>query len=166
MTDSTHTLKQPFRDAMASAAAGVHVITTDGTIGRYGITMTAVTSVTDDPPTIMLCINREAAIIPILLQNRDLCINTLSYGQQDIAEHFAGITNLSPEERFEYHIWHRGQTGQLEVEGALAHLHGQVIEQHEIGTHYIFYVRINEIKIADTNSPALLYFRRQFKSLA
>ncbi|WP_165008683.1 4-hydroxyphenylacetate 3-monooxygenase, reductase component [Neisseria yangbaofengii] len=166
MTDSTHTLKQSFRDAMASAAAGVHVITTDGAAGRYGITMTAVTSVTDEPPTIMLCINREAAIIPILLQNRDLCINTLSNGQQDIAEHFAGMTNLSPEERFEYHIWHRGQTGQLEVEGALAHLHGQIIEQHKIGTHYIFYVRLNEIKVADTTSPALLYFRRQFKSLS
>ena len=111
MTDSTHTLKQPFRDAMASCAAGVHVITTDGVAGRYGITMTAVTSVTDEPPTIMLCINREAAIIPILLANHDLCINTLSDGQQDIAEHFAGMTNLSPEERFEYPIWHRGEKG-------------------------------------------------------
>lgn len=166
MTDSTHTLKQPFRDAMASCAAGVHVITTDGVAGRYGITMTAVTSVTDEPPTIMLCINREAAIIPILLANHDLCINTLSDGQQDIAEHFAGMTNLSPEERFEYHIWHRGEKGQLEVEGALAHLHGSIVGQHEIGTHYIFYVQLNEIKVIDTQVPALLYFRRQFKSLA
>lgn len=66
MTDSAHTLKHPFRDAMASCAAGVHVITTDGESGRYGITMTAVTPVTDEPPTIMLCINRKAAIIPIL----------------------------------------------------------------------------------------------------
>ncbi len=166
MTDSTHTLKQPFRDAMASCAAGVHVITTDGVAGRYGITMTAVTSVTDEPPTIMLCINREAAIIPILLANHDLCINTLSDGQQDIAEHFAGMTNLSPEERFEYHIWHRGEKGQLEVEGALAHLHGSIVGQHEIGTHYIFDVQLNEIKVIDTQVPALLYFRRQFKSLA
>ncbi|MCP1660281.1 4-hydroxyphenylacetate 3-monooxygenase, reductase component [Neisseria perflava] len=166
MTTPTHTLKQPFRDAMASCAAGVHVITTDGTAGRYGITMTAVTSITDEPPTVMLCINKEASIIPILTANRDLCINTLSDGQQDIAEHFAGITNLSPEERFAYHIWHRGHSGQLEVEGALAHLHGSIIEQHEIGTHYVFYVRLNEIKVADRHTPALLYFRRQFKSLA
>ena len=64
---------------MASCASGVHVITTDGAAGRYGITMTAVTSVTDEPPTMMLCINREAGIIPILLANRDLCINTLSH---------------------------------------------------------------------------------------
>lgn len=74
MTDNTP-LKQDFRHAMASCAAGVHVITTDGAAGRYGITMTAVSSITDEPPTVMLCINRSAAIIPILQTNRDLCIN-------------------------------------------------------------------------------------------
>ncbi|STZ77068.1 4-hydroxyphenylacetate 3-monooxygenase, reductase component [Bergeriella denitrificans] len=161
----THTLKSAFRDAMASCAAGVHVITTDGAAGRYGITMTAVTSVTDTPPTIMLCINSEAAIIPILSANRDLCINTLSDGQQDIAEHFAGMTNLSPEERFEYHIWHRGQTGQLEVEGALAHLHGSIVSHSQVGTHYVFFVELNEIKVNEAHPPALLYFRRRFRSL-
>ena len=65
MTDNTP-LKQDFRHAMASCAAGVHVITTDGAAGRYGITMTAVSSITDEPPTVMLCINRSAAIIPLL----------------------------------------------------------------------------------------------------
>ncbi len=165
MTLPTHTFKQSFRDAMASFASGVHVITTDGAAGRYGITMTAVTPVTDEPPTMMLCINREAGIIPILLANRDLCINTLSHKQQDIAEHFAGMTNLSPKERFTYHIWNRGQNGQLEVEGALAQLHGSIIAQKEMGTHFVFFAQINEIKTLNTHSPALLYFRRSFRSL-
>lgn len=150
---------------MASCAAGVHVITTDGNAGRYGITMTAVTPVTDEPPTVMLCINRKAAIIPILSENGSLCINTLADKQQDVAEHFAGLTDLSPEERFQYHIWHRGATGQLEVEGALAHLHGSVVAKHEMGTHFVFYVRIDEIKNCGCGCPALLYFRRQFRSL-
>ena len=144
MTLPTHTFKQSFRDAMASCASGVHVITTDGAAGRYGITMTAVTSVTDEPPTMMLCINREAGIIPILLANRDLCINTLSH---------------------KHHIWNRGQNGQLEVEGALAQLHGSIIAQKEMGTHFVFFAQINEIKTLNTRSPALLYFRRSFRSL-
>ena len=58
--------------------------------------MTAVTAVTDEPPTVMLCINRQSAIIPILQGNRDLCINTLNDSQQDIAEHFAGLTTSRP----------------------------------------------------------------------
>lgn len=166
-SNHTHTpaLQQDYRDAMASCAAGVHVITTDGEAGRYGITMTAVTSITDEPPTVMLCINRRASIIPILTVNRDLCINVLSNNQQDVAEHFAGMTKLSPEERFAYHIWHRGESGQLQVEGALAHLHGRIVAEHEVGTHQVFYVRIHEIKVYD-NAPALVYFRRRFCELA
>ncbi|XZA37409.1 4-hydroxyphenylacetate 3-monooxygenase reductase component [Neisseria musculi] len=150
---------------MASFAAGVHVITTDGNAGRYGITMTAVAPITDQPPTMLLCINRQSAIIPILSANNHLCINVLSAGQQDIAEHFAGLTPLSPEERFKYHIWHRGQTGQLQVEGAPAHLHGKITARHEIGTHHVFYVEINEIKISNTTEPVLVYLRRNFNSL-
>lgn len=150
---------------MASCAAGVHVITTDGDAGRYGITMTAVASITDEPPTVLLCINRQSAIVPILSANNYLCINVLSAAQQDVAEHFAGITKLSPEERFEYHIWHRGQTGQLQVEGALAHLHGKVTAQHDIGTHNVFYVEISEINLQHATEPALVYFRRHFNQL-
>lgn len=104
MADLQKTFQTSFRDAMASCAAGVHVITTDGAAGRYGITMTAVTPVTDEPLTVMLCINRSARIIPILSENGDLCINTLADEHQDVAEHFAGLTGLSPEERFAYHI--------------------------------------------------------------
>lgn len=62
---------------MASCAAGVHVITTDGEAGRYGITMTAVTAVTDEPPTVMLCINRQSAIIPSC-KATVICVSTHS----------------------------------------------------------------------------------------
>ena len=129
--------QQIFRNAMAACAAGIHVITTDGPAGRYGITMTAVAPITDEPPTVMLCINRSAHILPVVQQNRGLCINVLSSSQQDVAEHFAGMTALSPEERFEYHIWHRGQSGQWQVEGALAHLHCTIEQEHTVGTHQV-----------------------------
>ncbi|WP_308030570.1 4-hydroxyphenylacetate 3-monooxygenase, reductase component [Neisseria lactamica] len=165
MTDLQKNFQISFRDAMASFAAGVCVITTDGAAGRYGITMTAVAPVTDEPPTVMLCINRSARIIPILSENGSLCINMLADEHQDVAEHFAGLTGLSPEERFAYHIWHRGKTGQLEIEGALAHLHGHIAGKHEVGTHFVFYVRLDEIKNGAGKRPALLYFRRQFRSL-
>ncbi|ENW0180016.1 4-hydroxyphenylacetate 3-monooxygenase, reductase component [Neisseria gonorrhoeae] len=165
MADLQKTFQTSFRDAMASCAAGVHVITTDGAAGRYGITMTAVAPVTDEPPTVMLCINRSARIIPILSENGSLCINMLADEHQDVAEHFAGLTGLSPEERFAYHIWHRGKTGQLEIEGALAPLHGHIVGKHEIGTHFVFYVRLDEIKNCGCKRPALLYFRRQFRPL-
>ena len=78
MTDLQKEFQTSFRDAMASCAAGVHVITTEGSAGRYGITMTAVTPVTDEPPTVMLCINRKARIIPILSENGTLDFQDLA----------------------------------------------------------------------------------------
>lgn len=157
------TLAQTYRHAMSNLAAGVHVITTDGVAGRYGITMTAVSSVTDDPPTVVLCINRQAAIQPILRANGALCINMLSAQQRDVAEHFAGITKLTSEERFRQHVWlPAGPAKQPQVADALVHLHGRTHEYHDMGSHTVFYVLIDYIDVADSNQAALLYFRRQF----
>lgn len=165
MQPDPHTTALQFREAMSACAAGVHVITTDGPAGRYGITMTAVTSVTDEPPTVMLCINRQAHILSLLETNRRLCINVLSAAQQDAAEHFAGITALTPEERFNHHIWVEGPTGQPQVTGALAHLHGEIVGHNTVGTHRVLFVRIGHISVHDTEAPALTYFRRRFGSL-
>ena len=49
--------RQAFRDGMARLAAAVHVVTTDGPGGRGGFTASAVCSVTDDPPTLLVCVN-------------------------------------------------------------------------------------------------------------
>lgn len=157
--------QQDFRNAMACCASGVFVITTDGAAGRYGITMTAVVPVTDSPPTVLLCVNLQTRICPILTENKNLCINVLSETQQDAAEHFAGITKLTPEERFEQHLWQRGATGQLQIEEALAHLHGHIVHHHDVGTHRLFYVELNEIHTAPDDQAALVYYRRTFCSL-
>ncbi|MDF7676833.1 4-hydroxyphenylacetate 3-monooxygenase, reductase component [Neisseriaceae bacterium ESL0693] len=154
---------QNYRDAMAKVASGVHVITTDGVAGHYGITMTAVTSVTDNPPTLLLCINQKAGIQPVLQANGQLCVNVLAADQLDVARHFAGMTQLSNHERFLQNQWQsHPHSNQPQLEGALAHLHGHIIERHEVGSHSIFYVAIDHIYSDQTTKDALLYFERQF----
>lgn len=61
-----------FRDAMASLSAAVNVITTAGDAGRCGITATAVCSVTDSPPSVMVCINANSAMNPVFQGNGKL----------------------------------------------------------------------------------------------
>lgn len=162
------TLSQTYRDAMAQVASGVHVITTDGIAGYYGITMTALTSVTDDPPTVLLCINQKAAIQPILEANGQLCVNVLAASQLDVAKHFAGMTQLSNQERFLQNQWQKHpHSHQLQLAGALANLHGHIIERHKLGSHHIFYVAIDHIHVhPEITEGALLYFQRQFSHTA
>ncbi len=54
--------QQTFRDAMSCMGAAVNIITTDGPAGRAGFTASAVCSVTDTPPTLLVCLNRGASV--------------------------------------------------------------------------------------------------------
>ena len=70
-----------FREAMAQLGAAVHVVTTNGPAGRGGVTATAVVSVSDQPATLLVCLNRRSQIAPILGENHVLCVNTLRAGR-------------------------------------------------------------------------------------
>ena len=84
-----------FRDAMSRLAAAVNVITTDGPVGRRGFTASAVCSVTDDPPTLLLCVNRTAGSNAILKANGVLCINVLAERHTALSALFASRESTS-----------------------------------------------------------------------
>ncbi len=59
-----------FREAMARLGAAVHIITTQGSAGKAGFTATAVASVSDSPPTVLVCLNRKSQITPVMRENK------------------------------------------------------------------------------------------------
>ncbi|AZS49394.1 4-hydroxyphenylacetate 3-monooxygenase, reductase component [Entomomonas moraniae] len=159
------TRQKAFRNAMASMAAAVSVVTTNGTAGRSGITATAVCSITDTPPTIMVCINRNSKTNATLKENQYLCVNILSAEQLEIAQHFAGMTEVKMSDRFMLHNWKEG-TQQIPVlDGALANLQGKISSMSEMGTHTLFFVELNEIEIRE-NGNSLIYFNRAFHEIS
>lgn len=101
-----------FRDAMASLSAAVNIITTEGDAGQCGITATAVCSVTDTPPSLMVCINANSAMNPVFQGNGKLCVNVLNHEQELMARHFAGMTGMAMEERFSLSCWQKGPLAQ------------------------------------------------------
>src|ERR1700730_16321415 len=103
--------KQPYRDAMARLGAAVNVITTDGPGGRAGFTASAVTSVTDTPPTLLVCANRANDSYPAFKANQVLCVNTLTPEQEAHSTLFAGLTDHTMEARFGAGTWHMLATG-------------------------------------------------------
>ena len=90
-----------FRDAMRRVVTAVHVVTSDGPHGRAGMTASAVTSVSDRPPTVLVCLNGSSASAARLIKNGVFCINTLGPGDEEIAATFAGRTELPQQRRFE-----------------------------------------------------------------
>ena len=150
-----------FRDAMASLSAAVNVITTEGEAGRCGITATAVCSVTDSPPSVMVCINANSAMNPVFQGNGKLCINVLNHEQEVMARHFAGMTDMAMEARFNLACWQKGVQGQPVLKGSLASLEGEINQVQAIGSHLVYLVEIKNITLSQ-QGHGLIYFKRRF----
>ncbi len=157
-------LQKQFRDAMSCMASATTVVTTNGPAGQGGITATAVCSITDTPPTVLVCVNQSGKMNSVFRKNKALCINILSAQQQDIAEHFAGMTGIEMSERFTLHPWVEGLHQLPVLEGALGNLEGIITQTQEIGTHSLFFVELGEIQ-SHTEKQALVYFNRNFHPL-
>lgn len=84
--------QQAFRDAMSRLGAAVNIVTTDGPAGMAGFTASAVCSVTDSPPTLLVCLNRNASVWPVFQANGQLCVNTLAAGHEALSGLFGGKT--------------------------------------------------------------------------
>ncbi|RYY93418.1 MAG: hypothetical protein EOO24_26860, partial [Comamonadaceae bacterium] len=86
--------REAFRDAMAQVGAAVHVVTTDGPAGRAGFTASAVCSLSDTPPMVLVCLNRQASVHDAFDRNGVLCVNTLAAGHESLAMLFGGRTPM------------------------------------------------------------------------
>src|SRR5215218_4988637 len=101
----------PFREAMSRLGAAVHVITTAGPAGKTGATATAACSVTDAPPTLLMCLNRGRQTYPVVMENGVFCVNTLGASEAEIANLFAGRTGVMGSDRFSKGEWTTLTTG-------------------------------------------------------
>jgi flavin reductase len=153
--------RQEFRDAMARLGAAVTVVTTDGPAGRVGFTASAVCSVTDSPPTLLVCMNRNGSTNPVVKVNGVLCVNVLSAGQQRLSDIFAGFTGADAASRFEEGNWTTLVTGAPALEDAAAALDCEVEEVLEKGTHSVLFARVLAIRLGPAK-PALIWFSRHY----
>lgn len=153
-----------FREAMAHLGAAVNIITTDGPSGRCGFTASAVCSLTDDPATVIVCMSRSSTQNAAFKKNGVACINTLTAGQQDLSDIFAGRRNLSMPERFASAKWSALDTGAPVLEESLLSLDCRIAQSDDFGTHSLFICRVVALTPA-RDDPALIYFRRAFHAV-
>ena len=130
-----------FRAAMRRLAATVTVISTRAESGiRHGMTATAVTSVSADPPAVLACVNRSAALHAQLGLGQRFCINLLHRSQQRLSEVFSGA--LDGEQRFSEGNWRSNADGVPYLDGAQANIFCEIEAIHAYGTHSICIGRV------------------------
>lgn len=155
---------QTYRDAMARFGGAVHVVTTDGIAGRRGATVIAACSVSDSPPTVLVCVNRENPKNECFVKNGNFALNTLSSTQQPLAIGFSGVNGLALDERFALGRWDTIATGAPTLIDALAVFDCEVIEAQDFATHRVLFGKVTGIRIGDTLDP-LIYFDRGYHVL-
>lgn len=156
--------QRQFRHAMAHLPAAVSIVTTDGAAGRCGITASAVCSVTDSPPTVLVCLNRRSAMHDVFTRNGQLCINVLGGGHEALAMHFSGATGVAMAQRFAFHDWRPGVAGQPVLDDALVKLQGHVTDCKEVGSHTVFFVELDNVDVSEEQN-SLIYFNRLFHTV-
>jgi flavin reductase (DIM6/NTAB) family NADH-FMN oxidoreductase RutF len=148
-------LDTAFRAAMRRLAATVTVISTRSENGiRHGMTATAVTSVSADPPAVLACVNRSAALHAQLGLGQRFCINLLHRSQQRQSEVFSGA--LEGETRFSEGPWKSDVDGVPYLDGAQANIFCEIEAIHAYGTHSICIGRVTGA-ISRTDVDPLIY---------
>lgn len=157
---STPVDKAEFRAAMARVCAAVHVITTDGAAGRGGFTATAMCSVSDEPPTLLVCMNGRSTQESLFLDNGLFCVNVLTAEHQPLAQAFAGgLPTMS--ERYAAGEWLAMPAGTPAIMDAIVNLECRIEAVHRIGTHNVMIGRVLALRHRP-DGAALVYLDRLY----
>jgi flavin reductase len=151
-----------FREAMSRLGAAVHVITTAGPGGKTGATATAACSVTDAPPTLLMCLNRRSQTNPVVLENGVFCVNTLGAPEAEIADIFAGRTGVMGSDRFNTGEWTTLLTGSPVLASAVVAFDCRIVEVRSVGSHNVFFGAVQAVRLGP-QGPALVYHERAYK---
>lgn len=157
-------LRDAFLEGMSRAATFVAVATTDGEAGRFGVTVSSLTSVSADggQPSLLVCIHRQSPAAAAILQNRAFCANLLAEPQQDIANLFAGRSTTERGGRFDQVTWQAGDLAQPLISGATATFECHLATALLWETHHIIIGRVAAVRLS-ANTSALLYGQRAYR---
>lgn len=176
MADETHpgslpTLLPPgvpadaYRAAMRRWPSGVTVITMPGDDGPHGMTASAFTSVSVDPPMVLIVVDRRWRSHAFIVQRGVFCVNILADSQADWSDRFAG-RHGALDDRFAGIETSAGPTGAVRIAAAVAWLECVVAQAHDAGDHTIFVGRVVACGAPDAAARPLLYHDGRYGGVA
>ncbi len=149
---------------MSRYAGHVQVVTTEWNGVRRGMTATASCSVSDDPPTVLVCVNRTNPKNDPFFESGYFAINTLADTHRTLADAFSGLTGLSEKERFDVGSWDTITTGAPTLSDARAVFDCRVVELKPMSTHTIIFGQVVGLRLGE-HRPALIYLDRHYQAL-
>lgn len=146
-------LRDDFRAAMRGLAATISVVTTGDSKSRYGIAVTSVASVSLDPASLLICVNRGSTLHEPLRMRGEFCVNLLREGHEQVCRDFSGGVRV--EKRFEGGEWRVSARGIPYLADAQSAFFCRLAREVSFGTHSIFIGQVSDVKTGCEASPLL-----------
>lgn len=155
-------LREHFLSAMRTVANSVTVVTTSGEGGTHGATVSSFCSVSADPPTLLVCLNKEGSTGSAIETNGTFCINILPSGWVETAKTFAdpGSDKLA---EFDKDLWTHGANGLPILLNASAFV-CRTAEVIEATSHLVIIGELLEVQIGD--KEPLIYLNQRFRGIS
>lgn len=142
-----------FKAAMRRLAASVSIVVAKGDEGPVGMAATSITSLTVDPPAVLVCVNRMTSLHALLVPTAPLSVNLLARHHREVSMAFGGGTPR--EERFRVGDWQAGANGLPMLADAQANLECVIDAMLAYGTHSIVIARVIRARVSDTVAPLI-----------
>lgn len=153
-----------YRDAMARYAGHVQIATTAHDGVRRGVTVTAACSVSDNPGTVLVCLNHSNPQNALFLEAGHFALNTLMASHEALAVAFSGQDHLDVEARFALAQWDTISTGAPCLIGAAAVFDCRLIEAKAVATHTVLFGEVMGLRLG-APGPSLLYLDRGYRAV-
>lgn len=151
-----------YRDAMSRYAGHVQLVTTALGGERRGVTITAACSVSDDPASVLVCLNNSNPKNAIFFRSGVFALNALGAQHQPVADAFSGRMPLESDARFSVGSFGTLVTGAPVLMDALASFDCRVTEIKEMSTHNVIFGEVVAVRYSEATS-ALLYMNRDYR---
>lgn len=152
--------RNELRRVMGHFATGVTVITTHSSDGKpYGLTANAFTSVSLDPPLLLICVDKKAESYPYFEESKVFTVNLLADDQESLSRRFA----VSGGPKFEGVAYREGANGAPILEGTIGYIECKLVATYPGGDHTIYIGEIQEAETAERKP--LLFFRGGYRAL-
>ncbi len=155
------TLTDHFRQAMRSVASPVFLVTTRGPDGKAGMTATAVCSLSFDPVSVLICVNRSNTFIKALEASGKFALNVLSRDDEAVAKAFGSPGGH--QQRFAFGDWY-DLDGMPALRSSLSTIVCDVANQMDYGSHRVFVGQVAQVDNREAK-PELLYCQGAFRTV-
>ena len=154
-----------FRATLSRFASGVTVITSAHEDDIAGTTVSAFSSLSLDPPLVLVCLDETSATRALIEKSRVFAVNILSRGQQHLADHFAKRRNRGDPHQFEEVGYDLAPSRSPLLHGCHAFADCRVVAVHEGGDHRIYVGRVEALGLEEGPSEPLVYHARRYRPI-